>query len=97
MVQAVLLCTQCPSSPLSPFVWSQINKLLTSARLVSQLAGLTTGGGVVVVATRVGRWTGEGVVAATTWAGRPGVAVRLATVAGRSRNDGRGSAVEGIL
>jgi hypothetical protein len=97
MVQAVLLCTQCPSSPLSPFVWSQINKLLTSARLVSQLAGLTTGGGVAVAATRAGRWTGGGVVAATTWAGRPGVAVRLATVAGRSRNDGRGSTVVGIL
>jgi hypothetical protein len=96
MVQAVLLCTQCPSSPLSPFVWSQIKKLLTSARLVSQLAGLTTGGGVVVVA-RVGRRAGDGVVAATTWAGRPGVAVRLATVAGRSRNDGRGSTVVGIL
>ncbi len=96
MVQAVLLCTQCPSSLLSPFVWSQIKKLLTSARLVSQLAGLTTGGGVVVVA-RVGRRTGDGVVAATTWAGRPGVAVRLATVAGRSRNDGSGSTVVGIL
>ena len=96
MVQAVLLCTQCPSSPLSPFVWSQINKLLTSARLVSQLAGLTTGGGVVVV-DRVGRRTGYGVVAATTWVGRPGVAVRLATVAGRSRNDGSGSTVVGIL
>ena len=83
MVQAVLLCTQCPSSLLSPFVWSQIKKLLTSARLVSQLAGLTTGGGVVV--------------AATTWAGRPGVAVRLAAVAGRSRKVGSGSTVVGIL
>ncbi len=97
MVQAVLLCTQCPSSPLSPIVWPQINKLLTSARLVLQLAGLTTGGGVIVVATRVGRWTGDGVVAATTWAGRPGVAVRLAAVAGRSRKEGRGSTVVGIL
>ena len=96
MVQAVLLWTQCPSSLLSPFVWSQIKKLLTLARLVSQLAGLTTGGG-VVVAARVGRRTGDGVVAATTWAGRPGVAVRLATVAGRSRNDGSGSTVVGIL
>jgi len=96
MVQAVLLCTQCPSSLLSPFVWSQIKKLLTSARLVSQLAGLTTGGGEVVVA-RVRRRPGDGVVAATTWAGRPGVAVRLATVAGRSRNDGSGSTVVGML
>ncbi len=48
-------------------------------------------------AARVGKWTGDGVVAATTWAGRPGVAVRLATVAGRSRKEGRGSAVVGIL
>ena len=96
MVQTVLLCTQCPSSLLSPFVWSQINKLLTSARLELQLAGLPTGGGVVVVA-RVGRRPGDGVVAATTWAGRPGVAVRLAAAAGRSRKVGSGSTVVGIL
>ncbi len=62
-----------------------------------QLEGWTTGGGVVVGAARVGKWTGDGVVAATTWAGRPGVAVRLATVAGRSRKEGRGSTVVGIL
>ena len=70
--------------------------MLTSAKLVLQLTGLTTGGGVVVVA-RVGRRPGDGVVAATTWAGRPGVAVRLAAVAGRSRKVGSGSTVVGIL
>ncbi len=88
--------TQCPSSPLKLILWVQ-SKLLTSARLVLQLVCRTTGGDVVVVATRVGRWTGDGVVAATTWAGRPGVAVRLATMAGRSRKVGRGSIVVGIL
>ncbi len=62
-----------------------------------QLEGWTTGGGVVVGTARAGKWTGDGVVAATTWAGRPGVAVRLATVAGKSRKEGRGSAVVGIL
>lgn len=57
---------------------------------------MPTGGGVVVVA-RVGRRPGDGVVAATTWAGRPGVAVRLAAAAGRSRKVGSGSTVVGIL
>ena len=57
---------------------------------------MPTGGGVVVVA-RVGRRPGDGVVAATTWAGRPGVAVRLAAVVGRSRKVGSGSTVVGIL
>jgi hypothetical protein len=49
------------------------------------------------VVARVGRRPGDGVVAATTWAGRPGVAVRLAAVAGRSRKVGSGSTVVGIL
>ncbi len=62
-----------------------------------QLEGWTTGGGAVGEATRVGRWRGGGVGVATTWAGRPGVAVRLANVADRSRKDGRGSTVVGIL
>ena len=62
-----------------------------------QLEGWITGGGAVGEATRVGRWRGGGAGVATTWAGRPGVAVRLATVAGRSRKEGRGSTVVGIL
>ncbi len=62
-----------------------------------QLAGRATGDGAVVVAIRVGRWRGGGVFVATTWAGRPGVAVRLAPMAGRSRKEGSGSIVVGIL
>ena len=94
----LLLRTQCPSSPLSPFVWSQNKqKLLTSARLVLQLGCRATGGGAAVVATRVGRWRGGGAGVATRWAGRPGVAVTLAMMAGRSRKEGRGSIVVGIL
>jgi hypothetical protein len=62
-----------------------------------QLAGSATGGGVVVVAIRVGRWTGGGVVVATIWAGRPGVAVKLAPMAGRSQKVGSGNIVVGIL
>jgi hypothetical protein len=78
----------------SPFTLLLAYKiLLTSAKLVLQLTGLTTGGGEVVVARR----PGDGVVAATTWAGRPGVAVRLAAAAGRSRKVGSGSTVVGIL
>jgi hypothetical protein len=82
----------------SPFTLLLAYKiLLTSAKLVLQLTGRATGGGAVVGGRRVGRWRGGGAGAAITWAGRPGVAVRLATVAGRSRNDGRGSTVVGIL
>ena len=81
----------------SPFTLLLAYKiLLTSAKLVLQLTGLTTGGGEVVVA-KVGRRPGDGVVAATTWAGWPGVAVRLAAAAGRSRKVGSGSTVVGIL
>ena len=84
-----------PRLPFHPFVGLQI--LLTSAKLVLQLAGRAAGGGAVVGVRRVGRWRGGGAGVATTWAGRPGVAVRLATAAGRSRNDGSGSTVVGIL
>jgi hypothetical protein len=84
-----------PLLPFHPFVGLQI--LLTSAKLVLQLAGRAAGGGAVVGARRVGRWRGGGAGVATTWAGRPGVAVRLATAAGRSRNEGSGSTVVGIL
>ncbi len=82
----------------SPFTLLLVYKIfLTSAKLALQLAGRATGGGAVAGGRRVGRWRGGGAGVATTWAGRPGVAVRLATVAGRSRNDGRGSTVVGIL